>query len=73
MIENLENAKSSENYVFLGSTISKYTFTTDTASLPGNQVASWNGVNSSTGTSIANYLGAGVGYLSTNPASCSKI
>ena len=25
--ENLEDAKSSENYVFLGSTISKYTFT----------------------------------------------
>jgi hypothetical protein len=70
--ENLEDAKSSENYVFLGSTISKYTFTTDTASLPGNQVAPWNGVNSSAGTSIANYLGAGVGYLSASPSLVQK-
>lgn len=70
--ENLEDAKSSENYVFLGSTISKYTFTTDTASLPGNQVAPWNGVNSSSGTSIANYLGAGVGYLCNYPSIIQK-
>lgn len=70
--ENLENAKSSENYVFLGSNVSKYTFTTDTASLPGNQISSWVGVQYGGGTVHANYLGAGIGYLSTSPAIARK-
>lgn len=70
--EFLEKSNVVENYVFLGSNVSKYTFTTDTVSLPGNQIAAWTVVNSSQGTVHANYLGAGVGYLSGNPSLVQK-
>ena len=66
--ENLEKSNFTENYVFLGSNVSKYTFSTDTASLPGNQLYFWVGSLYGGGTVHANYLGAGIGYLSTSPA-----
>lgn len=70
--EDLYKSNFAENYVFLGSVITKYTFSTDVDSLPGNNVAAWNGLTSSGNHSYANDVNNAIGYLSNSPANVQK-
>ena len=70
--EDLYKSNFAENYVFLGSVITKYTFSTDVDSLPGNNVAAWNGLTSYGNHSYANDVNNAVGYLSNNPTLVQK-
>lgn len=70
--EDLYKSNFAENYVFLGSVITKYTFSTDVDSLPGNNVAAWNGLTSTGNHSYANDVNNAIGYLSNNPTLVQK-
>jgi hypothetical protein len=70
--EDLYKSNFAENYVFLGSVITKYTFSTDVDSLPGNNVAQWNGLTSTGNHSYANDVNNSIGYLSNNPTLVQK-
>ena len=70
--EDFYKSNFAENYCFLGSKITRYEFSTDVVSLPGNNVAAWSNIFSSQGTSIANNVTAAVGYISNYPSTIQK-
>ena len=71
--EDFYKSNFAENYCFLGSIISRYEFSTDIVSLPGNNlVDTWSGTTSQNGTVHANNVAAAVGYLSSYPSTIQK-
>lgn len=71
--EDFYKSNFAENYCFMGSIISRYEFSTDLFSLPGNNlVDTWSGTTSSHGTVHANNVAAAVGYLSSYPSTIQK-
>lgn len=67
--EDLSKTNFAENYVFLGSRITRYQFSSDTISLPGSFLTV---SYSSKGTVHANNVSTSVGYLSANPNKVQK-